>query len=188
MAEIARRRGLDVEIGAFEDWDPAGRSFHRVTSAQAWHWLDMPAATAKAASLLRPGGILGLVWSGGAHPDDLAYALEGVYSRVVPSGTDNLFRGYAAHRSTDLREGLEGVVEAITQHPDFGPVTEDWYPWTRRYQRDEWFDLLMTNSQYLALETALRRRLLEAVRRTLDDYGGSFVMSFETVLIAAAKG
>ena len=68
MAEIARRHGIDVEIGAFEDWDAAGRRFDRVTSAQAWHWLDMPAATAKAASLLRPNGSLGLIWSGGAPP------------------------------------------------------------------------------------------------------------------------
>ena len=106
MAEIAHRHGIDVEIGAFEDWDAAGRSFDRVTSAQAWHWLDMPAATAKAASLLRPNGSLGLIWSGGAHPDDLADALEDVYSAVVPSGTHRLFRGYAANRSTDVRSGL----------------------------------------------------------------------------------
>ena len=124
MAEIARRHGIDVEIGAFEDWDAAGRSFDRVTSAQAWHWLDMPAATAKAASLLRPNGILGLIWSGGAHPDDLADALEDVYSTVVPSGTHRLFRGYAAHRSTDVRAGLNGVVDAITATPDFGAATE----------------------------------------------------------------
>src|SRR3954468_24825965 len=39
MAEIARSHGIDVEIGAFEDWKPAGRTFDRVISAQAWHWL-----------------------------------------------------------------------------------------------------------------------------------------------------
>ena len=51
MAEIARGHGVDVEIAAFEAWDAAGRTFDRVTSAQAWHWLDLPIATAKAASL-----------------------------------------------------------------------------------------------------------------------------------------
>jgi 2-polyprenyl-3-methyl-5-hydroxy-6-metoxy-1,4-benzoquinol methylase len=55
MAEIARFHGIDVKIGAFEGWDAAGRSFDRVTSAQDWHWLDMPVATAKTATLLRPG-------------------------------------------------------------------------------------------------------------------------------------
>lgn len=187
MAETARRHGITLEIGAFEDWDAAGRRFDRVTSAQAWHWLDMPTATAKAASLLRPSGNLGLIWSGGAHPDELADALADVYSTVVPSGTQGLFRGYAAHRSTDIRDGLDGVVEAITANADFGAVTEDWFPWTQRYQRDEWLELLLTNSQYPALEASLRHRLLDAVGATIDDYGGSFVMSFETVLFAATR-
>lgn len=187
MAVVARRHGIEVEIGGFEDWDDAGRRFDRVTSTQAWHWLDLPPATAKAASLLRPNGSLGLIWSGGAHPDDLADALEDVYSTVVPSGTHGLFRGYAANRSTDIREGLDDVVDALTTNPDFGAVSEHWFPWKQRYQRDEWLELLLTNSQYLALETNLRQRLLDAVATTIDDYGGSFVMNFETVLIAATR-
>ena len=187
MAEIARRHGIDVEIGAFEDWDPAGRCFDRVTSAQAWHWLDMPAATAKAARLLRPDGIIGLIWSGGAHPNDLADALEDVYSTVVPPGTHRLFRGYAAHRSTDVRAGLDGVVDAITATPDFGTATEQWFPWAQRYHRDEWLELLRSSSEYAALEANLRHRLLDAIGTTIDGYGSSFVMNFETVLIASRR-
>ena len=68
MAKIARGHGVDVEIAAFEGWDAAGRTFDRVTSAQAWHWLDLPLATAKAASVLRPGGRLCLIWNGGVSP------------------------------------------------------------------------------------------------------------------------
>jgi SAM-dependent methyltransferase len=187
MAEIAHRHGIDVEIGAFEDWDAAGRRFDRVTSAQAWHWLDMPAATAKAASLLRPNGSLGLIWSGGAHPDDLADALEDVYSTVVPSGTHRLFRGYGANRSIDVRAGLAGVLDAITADPDFGAATEHWFPWTQRYQRDEWLGLLQSSSEYAALGPNLRHRLLDAIGTMIDDYGGSFVMNFETVLMTATR-
>lgn len=187
MAEIARSHGIDVEIGAFEDWNPAGRRFDRVTSAQAWHWLDMPAATAKASSLLRPNGILGLIWSGGAHPDNLADALEEVYSTVVPPGTHRLFRGYGANRSTDVRSGLTGVFDAIAAAPDFGAPTEQWFPWTQHYQRDEWLELLRSYSEYAALEPSLRHRLLDAIGTTIDDYGGSFVMNFESVLITATR-
>jgi hypothetical protein len=106
---------------------------------------------------------------------------------VVPSGTHRLFRGYAAHRSTDIRTELDGVIDAIKANPDFGATTENWFPWTQRYQRDEWLELLLTNSQYPALEAKLRHRLLDAVGTTIDDYGGSFVMNFETVLIATTR-
>jgi SAM-dependent methyltransferase len=70
MAEIARGHGVEVEIAAFEAWEAAGRTFDRVSSAQAWHWLDLPSATAKAASVLRPGGKLCLIWNAGCQPDN----------------------------------------------------------------------------------------------------------------------
>lgn len=187
MAEVARRHGIEVEVGAFEEWDAAGRRFDRVTSAQAWHWLDLPAATAKAVSLLRPNGVLGLLWNGGAHPDDLADALEEVYAAVVPPGTHRLFRGYAANRSTDIRSGLDGVVDAIVAAPELTAPTEEWFPWARRYQRDEWLELLATYSEYAALEPDLRRRLFDAIGTTIDAHGGAFTMNFETVLIAATR-
>jgi 2-polyprenyl-3-methyl-5-hydroxy-6-metoxy-1,4-benzoquinol methylase len=34
MAHIAERHGISVEVVAFEEWDPAGRTFDRVTSAR----------------------------------------------------------------------------------------------------------------------------------------------------------
>lgn len=34
-----------------------------VTAAQAWHWFDTAAASAEAARLLRPGGVLALIWN-----------------------------------------------------------------------------------------------------------------------------
>jgi len=123
MAEIARGHGVDVEIAAFEGWDAAGRTFDRVTSAQAWHWLDLSIATTKAASVLRPGGRLGLIWNAGCQTDDLADALEEVYASVVPRGGHRLFRGYAANRSSDVKTGLGSEIDAVSAAPDFGAPT-----------------------------------------------------------------
>lgn len=187
MAEIARGHGVDVEIAAFEGWDAAGRTFDRVTSAQAWHWLDLPSATAKAASVLRPGGRLCLIWNAGCQPDDLADALEEVYASVVPRGGHRLFRGYAANRSSDVKTGLGSEIDAVSAVPDFGAPTEKWFPWTRAYQRDEWLDQLVSRSDHAALEPAVRHRLFEAIGAAIDDHGGSFVMNFETVLITATR-
>jgi SAM-dependent methyltransferase len=196
MAEIARSHGIDVEISAFEDWDAAGRTFDRVTSAQAWHWLDLPLATSKAASLLRPGGRLCLIWNAGCQPDDLADALEAVYASVVPSGGHRVFRGYAANRSTDVRTGLDSEMDAVgldsemdavSAESDFGTPTMKWFPWTRAYKRDEWLDQLLSRSDHTALKPEVLDRLLEGIGAAIDDYGGSFVMNFETVLITATR-
>jgi SAM-dependent methyltransferase len=187
MAEIARGHGVEVEIAAFEGWDAAGRTFDRVTSAQAWHWLDLPIATAKAASVLRPGGKLCLIWNAGRQPDDLADALEGVYESVVPPGGHRLFRGYAADRPSDSKTGLDSEIDAVSAVPDFGAPTEKWFPWTRVYQRDEWLDQLVSRSDHAALESAVRDRLFEAIGAAIDDQGGSFMMNFETVLITATR-
>jgi SAM-dependent methyltransferase len=187
MAEIARTHGIDVELSAFEDWDAAGRTFDSVTSAQAWHWLDLHVATAKAASLLRPGGRLCLIWNAGCQPDDLVDTLEEVYASAVPSGGHRVYRGYAANRSTDVRTGLDSEMEAVSAVSDFGAPTMKWFPWTRAYQRDEWLDQLLSRSDHTALKPEVLDRLLEGIGAAIDDYGGSFVMNFETVLITAPR-
>jgi SAM-dependent methyltransferase len=187
MAAVARRDGIDVEIAAFEAWEPAGRMFDRVTSAQAWHWLDLSVATTKAATVLRPGGKLCLIWNAGCQPDDLADALEEVYEKVVPRAGHRLFRGYAASRPPEMRTGLDSEIEALSAAPDFDAPRKTWYPWRRKYGRDEWLYQLVSRSDHAALEPAVRDRLFEAIGRTIDDHGGSFVMNFETVLIAATR-
>lgn len=187
MAEIARSHGVEVEIAAFEGWDPAGRTFDRVTSAQAWHWLYLPVATAKAAAVLRPGGRLCLIWNAGCHPDDLADALEEVYAGVVPRGSPRLFRGYAANRPSDVRTGLDSEIAAISAATDLSAPAEKWFPWARAYEREEWLDQLVSRSDHAALEPVVRDRLFEAIGAAIDDHGGSFVMNFETVLVTATR-
>ena len=187
MAEIARRRGTEVEVAAFEEWEPAGRRFDRVTSAQAWHWLDLPVATAKAASVLRPGGRLCLIWNAGSHPDDLSDALAEVYQSVLQSPVHAVLRGYVANRSTDRRSGLASEVAAIAAEPDFGAPVEKWFPWAQRYERDEWLEQLLSGSDHTALGPVVQERLFEGIAAAIDDFGGSFVMNFETVLITATR-
>lgn len=46
-----------------EDTGLPAASADLVTSAQAWHWFDHDLATAEVLRLLRPGGVLALVWN-----------------------------------------------------------------------------------------------------------------------------
>lgn len=186
MAKVARDQGLEVEVAPFEDWEPAGRTFDRVVSAQAWHFLDLPVCTAKAASLLRPGGKLFLLWSAGCHADDLADAIAAVYARWFP-GLGSAGFGYAASRPSDRRSGLSPVIDAIDATPDFGPATETWYPWSRDYTTGEWLDVLRSRSDHAALDPAARDALFEGVAAAIDAHGGTFTMSFETGVITATR-
>jgi hypothetical protein len=95
--------------------------------------------------------------------------------------------GYAASRPSDRRSGLTAVHEAIAAVPAFGTATEDWFPWVREYDRNQWLDLLLSRSDHAALDPTVRERLFEAIGETIDDHGGSFAMSFETGLITATR-
>ena len=54
---VARVRATAEETGL------AGGSFDAITCAQTWHWVDVPAASAEFARLLRPGGVVVLTWN-----------------------------------------------------------------------------------------------------------------------------
>jgi SAM-dependent methyltransferase len=188
MAEIAHRQhGIEVEVAAFEDWEPAGRTFDRVTSAQAWHWLDLPVATAKAASLLRPDGRLCLFWSSGVPSDDLAATLAEVYASVLPSDVHTIFQGYAASTPEERRTGLDAELTAIAAEPELDAPSVGYFPWTRTFGRDEWLGQLLSRSDHTALDAAVQERLYRGIGAAIDDHGGSFAMSFETVLITAVR-
>lgn len=187
MAEIAERHGIPTEVAAFEKWDPAERTFDRVTSAQAWHWLDLVVSSEKAASVLRPDGRLCVFWSMGHHPDDLAAALRAAYQRVLPNDWPTVVIGYAANKASDPTADFSVVADALRAcHKLAEPQTKT-FPWSRRYTRDQWLDQLLSHSDHAALALELRQKLFDEVGRTIDRFGGSFLMTYVTILISATR-
>ncbi|WP_427018553.1 class I SAM-dependent methyltransferase [Pseudarthrobacter sp. P1] len=64
LAQLERRfPTVHTIIGVAEDTGLPDRSQDAATVAQAWHWCDPVAASTEIARILRPGGILGLVWN-----------------------------------------------------------------------------------------------------------------------------
>jgi SAM-dependent methyltransferase len=187
MAGIAARHGIPVEVAAFEAWDPAGRTFDRVASAQAWHWLDPELSTGKAMSVLRPGGRLCIFWSAGFHPDPLADALVDTYRRVLPAGGPVVVIGYAANRSNDTLADSGMVTDAIRACDGLAGVRMRTFTWRRTYTRDQWLDQLLSHSDHLAMDPDLRQDLSDAVGSTIDDFGGEFPMTFVTTLVSATR-
>jgi SAM-dependent methyltransferase len=187
MAAVAARHGIEVEVGAFETWDPRGRSFDVVTCAQAWHWLDPQTAIPKAAAVLRQHGRLCLFWSIGFHPEPLDSALQEAYRRAIPPGSAEPVVGYGASTPADTTLGVDTVVDVLRASADLGDPRIEWFPWTRTYTRDMWLDEILTHSDHIALDPDVRERVVAEIGATLDAHGGGFEMPYRSVLVSATR-
>src|ERR1041384_1021404 len=85
MADFARGTGVEVEVATFEAWEPGGRTFDAIVSGTAWHWIDPVADAAKAARVLRPGGVLAPFGHVYQLPPTVAEALAAAYRRGGPA-------------------------------------------------------------------------------------------------------
>jgi SAM-dependent methyltransferase len=182
MAEVARERGVPVEVARFEEWEPAGRTFDRITAAQAWHWVDPVQGPVKAAALLRPAGRLCLFWNIGEPPADVRRAFDQVYEKLAPTAhAVSVMTGYsAATRYEAEREG-------VRMCPGLTDPVEMRFPWPRAYTRDQWLDQLPTHSDHAVMDPDQLARVLDAIGDVIDDFGGEFVMDYTTYLIASTR-
>ncbi|WP_067813482.1 class I SAM-dependent methyltransferase [Actinomadura kijaniata] len=184
MADWARRDGLEVEVAAFESWDPAGRTFDAVVSGQTWHWIDPAAGAARAAHALRPGGLLAAFWNVGVPSPEIAEAFAEVARRVVPELPMLQQTAASAQAYTAL---LDKAADGIRRTNAFG-APERWeFGWRRSYTRDEWLDQIPTSGFAGQLGPEKLRELLAGVGEVIDAAGGGFTMDYTTVTIAATR-
>jgi SAM-dependent methyltransferase len=183
MAEVARRRGLAVEVGKFEDWDPAGRVFDAVVAGQAWHWVDPDAGAAKAALALRPGGRLAVFWNAFQPPADVAEALAAAFRRVIPGSGDRRRPTGAEAYAAMCEKAADGMRRAGM----FGEPEQWRFDWDRLYTRDEFLDQVPTSGFAGRIEPAQMRELLTDVGAAIDALGGSFTMRYTTMTETAVR-
>jgi SAM-dependent methyltransferase len=181
MAEVARAKGLEVEVARFELWDPGLRRFDLVISGQAWHWIDPLAGAAKAAEALREAGRICLFWNRGDPPEHVRERLVPIYDRLAPEGESET--SALERRGRVVRETVAG----IDTSGEFGPAKVSAFPWSRSYTTEQWLEARRTHSGHLGLEPQRRERLLEAVGAAIEALGGSFEVQYEVVLVSAAR-
>lgn len=180
MAAIARSHGLTVEVGAFEQWDAAGRSFDLITCAQAWHWIDPAVGPAKAARLLRPGGAAVLFWN---HEDELAPEVRDVLDEVFRLHAPQLLEFAEQDRA---RRAAKPYVAELEASGAFRTVEVKEYPLDRSYSAAEWVGTVQTHSDHLQLEPERRARVGAALREAIDArLGGTITTSGGTYSIWA---
>jgi len=184
MAGLARQAGLEVEVGTFEAWDPAGREFDIVIAAQAWHWVDPVAGAARAARALRPGGRLAVFWNAFQPPADLRDAFADVYRRVE---TGLPFDPFARPLLDAYLAGCAKAADGIRQAGAFAEPEHWRFDWDRPYTRDEWLDLVPTIGGHGQIRPDRLSELLAGLGAAVDAAGGSFTMQYATVAVTAER-
>jgi cyclopropane fatty-acyl-phospholipid synthase-like methyltransferase len=182
MAELARRKLADfphVEIvtSTFEDWDPKGARFDAVVSFNAFHWLDPDVRFSKSASVLHPGGALGVMGMGIVDHDDadpvwrgLAEEYEGAASEIEPWRRLDSMRD----RSDEFVAG--GWYESVERRT---------YVWETEYDAEAYVAFLETTSAYRVLADDVRDELFARIERRIAANGGTVRTTWAASLYVA---
>jgi SAM-dependent methyltransferase len=187
MADFARATGLEVEVATFEAWEPAGRTFDAVVSGTAWHWVDAIAGAAKAARILRPGGLLAPFGHVYQLPPAVADALATAYRRVAPDSPIN-FNGRPEGSILDAYQALYArAADGIRQTGEFGEPELWRYDWERSYTRDELLDLVPTSGGLTSLPPDRVAEVLAAMGTAVDELGGTVTLPFATWGLTATR-
>lgn len=151
------------------------RSFDVVTVAQAFHWFDASAALSELARVLRPGGVLVLMWN--ARDASMPWVDE--LTQLVERRCGG--RPYDDHR--ELAWG-----DVVADHGGFGPLDERRYPNPIPTTLEGVLDRLRSTSFVAVLADADRDALLEDARELLGGHPelvGTFDYPHDTVLHVA---
>jgi SAM-dependent methyltransferase len=182
MAGFARATGLEVEVAAFEEWDPAGRAFDAVIAGQTWHWIEPTAGAATAARVLRPGGPLAAFWNVTMAPIEVSAAFSAVYERVTPGWNP------WARSAVDAYEAiLSRAADGMRRTGAFGEPERWRFDWERSYTRDEWLEQVPTGGDASQFDAATLGDLLAGLGDAVDDLGGAFTMGYAAMVVTAAR-
>jgi SAM-dependent methyltransferase len=172
MAELLEVRGLPgvtVVRQTFEAWEPDIADFDLVYAAQAWHWVDPGVGLAKTRRILRPGGVLSLVWN------------------LPRRRYDDFADVYALHAPQILHEQDERITRrdrhdwlADMEVAGFVDLDRFSHDWTVEMTASEIRELYSTYSDHIMLPDVTRHALLEGLEEAVEERGGTVVQEYTT--------
>ncbi len=184
MAEVARRHGLEVEISRFEDWDPKGRTFDAIVSAQTWHWIDPHAGAAKAAEALGPDGRLALCWNVFQPPPAILALFAELPRGALPQPVPHVEARPMAEAHAELAAKVESGIRDSRAFSE----PERWeYAWERTYTTAELLDQLPTSGGFNRLSPDQVEHLLAKAAKAIDALGGTITVQYTTMVVTARR-
>ncbi len=158
MREVLEERvsGAHVEDGRGEEIPLADASVDAVLASSSWHWVDHRQGFTEAARVLRPGGTLGLLWTG---PD-----------RRVPWVRQMMAGGMVLSEEQRRKSDAERHRRHRPQVPHgapFGSPEVAVFHGVKRASLDDLVGLPGTYADTISSDSRTRERLLADVRRFL---------------------
>jgi SAM-dependent methyltransferase len=141
--------GVTALAGTAESIPLDDESVDAVTVGQAFHWFDGDAALAEIARVLRPGGLLALLWNRRVEDDPV--------NRAIDDLVDPLREDVPTHRTEAWRDAFE-------RQTRFGPLDERVFESSQDLDADGLEARVASISFIAALEPAKRARVLERAR------------------------
>ena len=182
MAALARAKGIDVEVGRFEQWDARGRTFELSPPPSHGTGSSRAPARRRRRACSPTAAAIGLFWNSGEPDPAVRARLAAVYAEFEPG-----LRERSAASQRRRRTRTQAALEALAQSRLFGPVGVSRFPWSHGYDTAAWLAYLASHSDHQTLPPARRERLLAAVGEAVDELGGSFAVAYETVLVSARR-
>lgn len=163
--------GVTALSGTAESIPAADESFDAVVAGQAFHWFNTVEALTEITRVLRPGGVLGLLWN---HDDVTVPWMAGLVEATKTSVGAVLTAGWV-----------------VPSHVRLGPAEHVFVPHRQRRTIDSMIATLGTHSQVSLAAPAERSALFAQVREYLgsrpETASGEFVRPLVTVAVRAER-
>lgn len=172
MAQILEEKmlpGVGVVVTTFEDWAGDDGTLDLIYAAQAWHWVDSEVAYEKAIRLLRPGGVLALMWN---VPLDRYAMFDSVYEEHAP---DLLAEHDERIKKRDSVTWLDDMGAA-----GFEGLHHFSHEWSDTLGSSELRALYSTYSDHMMLPDDQREPLLDGLAAEVDRRGGEVQAAYRT--------
>ncbi len=149
----ARVPGARTAVATAERIPAASRSVDVVVCAQSFHWFDHAVALPEIARVLRPGGVLALVWN------------------TRDEGIPWVRRLGTIIGNADAGDQCDDLADPVITSEHFGLVDRAELRFWQTLRRDELFDLVRSRSYVAVLADLERDEVLARVGALYDDYG-----------------
>lgn len=174
LAQLSSRLpDVDTRVGVAESIPLPDASVDAVTVGQAWHWFDHARAGAEIARVLRPGGVVAVVWN---DEDPDATWLHGAYE--------------AMHRGQQPRMGATASDDHPTGEPFAAPERRT-FPNPVETTVDGVIDTVATHSWALIADAGERDAALGRLRAHLaarpETAGATFMLPLVTTVARTAR-